>query len=50
MEEDPGVAYLSDISICGVQTGFDRSKGAKEGIGIWLYFRRTGGMQIAAIR
>ena len=48
MEEDPGVAYLSDISICGVQTGFDRSKGGKEGKGCLGY--STGeleGMQIA---
>ena len=48
MEEDPGVAYLSDISICGVQTGFDRSKGGKEGKGCLGY--STGeleGIQIA---
>lgn len=48
MEEDLGVAYLSDISICGVQTGFDRSKGGKEGKGCLGY--STGeleGIQIA---
>lgn len=31
LEQDPGVPYLSNISFCGIQTGFDRSQAGKEG-------------------
>lgn len=31
--QDPGVPYLSDISICGAQVGFDRAQAGKEGKG-----------------
>lgn len=33
LEQDPGVPYLSNISFCGTQTGFDRSQAGKEGKG-----------------
>lgn len=33
LEQDPGVPYLSNISFCGIQTGFDRSQAGKEGKG-----------------
>lgn len=33
LEKDPGVPYLSDISLCGAQTGFDRAQAGKEGKG-----------------
>lgn len=33
LEQDPGVAYLSNISFCGAQTGFDRKQYGKEGVG-----------------
>lgn len=33
LEQDPGVPYLYDISLCGAQMGFDRKKAGKEGKG-----------------
>lgn len=33
LEQDPGVPYLSNISFCGAQTGFDRKQSGKEGVG-----------------
>lgn len=33
LEQDPGVPYLYNISLCGPQTGFDRRQGGKEGKG-----------------
>lgn len=33
LEQDPGVPYLSNISFCGIQTGFERSQAGKEGKG-----------------
>ncbi|MEG2855202.1 golvesin C-terminal-like domain-containing protein [Bacteroides sp.] len=33
MEQDPGVPYLYDISLCGEQTTFDRKQAGKEGKG-----------------
>jgi hypothetical protein len=31
--QDPGVPYISNISFCGAQTGFDRTQAGKEGKG-----------------
>lgn len=31
LEQDPGVPYLSNISFCGSQIGFDRTQAGKEG-------------------
>ena len=33
LDRDPGVPYLSNISFCGTQTGFDRTQAGKEGKG-----------------
>ena len=33
LEQDPGVPYLSNISFCGTQSGFNRSQAGKEGEG-----------------
>lgn len=33
LEQDPGVPYLSNISFCGVQSGFNRTQAGKEGEG-----------------
>lgn len=33
LEQDPGVPYLYNISLCGPQTGFDRKQAGKEGKG-----------------
>ncbi len=33
MEQDPGVPYLYNTSLCGPQTGFDRKQAGKEGKG-----------------
>ncbi|MEG1562420.1 MAG: xanthan lyase [Bacteroides sp.] len=33
LEQDPGVPYLYNISLCGAQTGFDRMQAGKEGKG-----------------
>ena len=33
LEQDPGVPYLYNISLCGPQTGFDRKQADKEGKG-----------------
>lgn len=37
LEQDPGVPYLSNISFCGSQIGFDRSQAGKEGKGCLGY-------------
>ncbi|WP_294481102.1 xanthan lyase [uncultured Bacteroides sp.] len=45
---DPGVPYLSNISYCGAQTGFDRSQAGKEGDGSLGHSgRELEGMKIA---
>lgn len=33
LEQDPGVPYLSNISFCGAQSGFNRTQAGKEGEG-----------------
>ena len=33
LAQDPGVPYMSDISFCGAQVGFDRAQAGKEGKG-----------------
>lgn len=33
LNQDPGVPYVSDISICGAQVGFNRTQAGKEGKG-----------------
>lgn len=33
LNQDPGVPYLSNVSFCGAQVGFDRSQAGKEGKG-----------------
>ena len=33
LSQDPGVPYISNISFCGAQTGFDRTQAGKEGKG-----------------
>lgn len=37
LEQDPGVPYLSNISFCGSQIGFDRTQAGKEGKGCLGY-------------
>lgn len=37
LDEDPGVPYISNISYCGRQTGFDRSRAGIETEGGWGY-------------
>ena len=48
LEQDPGVAYQYNISLCGAQTGFDRSQAGKEGKGSLGYSgNELEGMKIA---
>lgn len=35
LEQDPGVAYQYNISLCGAQTGFDRSQAGKKEKKVW---------------
>ena len=48
LEQDPGVPYLSNISFCGAQSGFNRSQAGKEGEGSLGHSgRELEGMEIA---
>ena len=48
LEQDPGVPYLSNISFCGTQSGFNRSQAGKEGEGSLGHSgRELEGMEIA---
>ena len=48
LEQDPGMPYLSNISFCGAQSGFNRSQAGKEGEGSLGHSgRELEGMEIA---